>query len=330
MSKDDILKHLMRSKTGFVSGGKLAVQFGISRTAVWKQIKGLEADGYTIEAIPSKGYRLIELPDSIVPAYVVRGLKTRIIGRDLRLLKEVVSTNTLGMDLARNSAPDGTVIVAEKQSGGKGRLGRTWISPKGNIHLSVILRPLIPARIAPLITLMGAVAVAAAIRKLLGLDAGIKWPNDIIISGKKAGGLLTEMSAEADRVHHVVLGIGLDVNMDPMVLPSDVRARSTTLAKEAGRRIDRSLLVREIILELDRRYQLFLADRAGVLTAWEGLNITLGKQVAVSGAGESLTGVAQGIDDEGRLIIRLQDGSLRAVSAGDVTILKTQIRNSKS
>ncbi len=322
MPKSDILKRLMRSRSGYVSGGKLAEQLGISRTAVWKRIKVLEADGYIIEAIPSKGYRLHSMPDSILPADVVRGLKIRVVGKDLRLLKEVVSTNTLAMDLARNGAPDGTVVVAEQQTDGKGRLGRTWISPRGNIYTSVILRPQVPTRSAPLITLMGAVASAIAIRNVTGLDAGIKWPNDILIRGKKAGGLLTEMSAEADRVHHVVLGIGIDANMDPAQLPADVRAQTTTLAQEAGHRVDRSRLVRELVSELDRWYGVFLANRADILTAWEGLNVTLGRPVTVSGAGETLSGVAMGIDEEGRLLIRLADGSVRPVSAGDVTILK--------
>lgn len=323
MMKDKILKLLLSSKTGYVSGGELAKKLNVSRTAVWKHIKALEGEGVRIEAVPSKGYRLMTTPDVILLNDVRQGLKTSIIGKDIRLLPEVESTNTLAVEMAQKGAPEGTVIAAEKQTGGKGRLGRTWISPRGNLYLSVVLRPDIPPHKAPLITLMGAVAAASAIRKQFSLQAGIKWPNDIFIAGKKAGGLLTEMSAEPDRVKHVVLGIGIDVNMDLKELPEDVRRLSTTLSAAAGEKIDRTLLLQSIITELDRWYQLFLKNEAAVLKEWEEFNVTLGKRVAVvSGVGVVHEGMAQGIDNEGRLILKLDDGSLHVVAAGDVTILK--------
>lgn len=322
MLKDDILRLLMKSTSGFVSGGELAERFKISRTAIWKHIKALEREGYNIEAIPSKGYRLVTAPDTIILDEVRHGLKPMVIGRDIHLHAELESTNTHAMELANKGAPEGTVVIAETQTGGKGRLGRTWISPKGNLYLSVILRPKIPTHKAPLITLMGAVAVVSAIRKQLELNAGIKWPNDIFLSGKKAGGLLTEMSAEPDRVKHIVLGIGLDVNMDLAELPAEIRPVSTTLAAEAGEKMDRSLLLRRMLSELDRWYHTFLTNEAAVPAEWEAFNVTLGNRVAVSGLGETIEGLAQGIDNEGRLILKLDNGSLRVVTAGDVTLLK--------
>jgi BirA family biotin operon repressor/biotin-[acetyl-CoA-carboxylase] ligase len=213
-------------------------------------------------------------------------------------------------------------VIAETQTGGKGRLGRKWISPKGNLYLSVILRPNIPTYKAPLITLMGAVAVASAIRRTCGVQAAIKWPNDILISGKKVAGLLTEMSAEPDRIKHIALGIGVDVNMALGELPLDIRALTTTLAAQAGRKIDRTALLRQILIDLEHWYRVFLHNDADVLREWEQLNMTIGKRVAVSGLGETLEGLAQGIDSEGRLIIRFNDGSVKTVAAGDVTILK--------
>src|SRR5574341_1708222 len=240
MYKDKILNLLRSSKTGFLSGEELARKCGISRTMVWKHIKSLEREGFGIEAVPSQGYRITSVPDMLRLDDVKSGLKTKIIGRDLRLLPEVTSTNTRAMEMAANGAPEGTVVIAETQTAGKGRLGRTWISPKGNLYLSVVLRPDIPMHKAPLITLMGAVAVATAIRKVRGLATGIKWPNDILISGKKVCGLLTEMSAEQDRIRHVDLGIGVDVNMPLAELPPGVRALTTTLAEEAGGKIDRT------------------------------------------------------------------------------------------
>ena len=214
------------------------------------------------------------------------------------------------------------MVIAETQTGGKGRLGRKWISPKGNLYLSVILRPDIPIHKAPLITLTGAVAVASAIRTACGLEAGIKWPNDILISGKKVSGLLTEMSAEQDRIRHIVLGIGVDVNMELDELPPEVRSHTTTLAEEAGAKIDRTRLLQQVLRDLEHWYRKFLTNDADVLEEWKRLNTTIGNRVTVSGAGETLEGLAQGVDSDGRLIVRLDDGTIRTVAAGDVTIRK--------
>jgi BirA family biotin operon repressor/biotin-[acetyl-CoA-carboxylase] ligase len=251
-----------------------------------------------------------------------RGLKTRTIGREIVHLAETASTNTLAMDLAHKGAAEGTVVIAEAQTGGKGRLGRTWDSPRGNLYLSVILRPGVPVHKAPLITLMGAVAVADAVREHLGIPAGIKWPNDILTGSKKVAGLLTEMSAEPDRIRHIVLGIGVNVNMDIRALAPDVRKIATTLAAATDSRVDRLEFAKALLARLDRWYQCFLKNEADVLDAWKELNVTLGSRVTVSGAGKMLAGLAHSVDAEGRLILKLDDGTLRQVTAGDVTLLK--------
>lgn len=322
MYKDKILKLLKLSRTGFLSGEELAMKLGISRTMVWKHIKALKREGFGIEAVPSQGYRITLVPDLLRQGEIKQGLKTKIIGKEIHLFSEVSSTNTLAMEMAAQGAAEGTVVIAEMQTGGKGRLGRKWISPKGNLYASVILRPNIPTHKAPLITLAGAVAVASAISKYCEVQAAIKWPNDILISGKKVAGLLTEMSAEPDRIKHIALGIGVDVNMELSELPPDVRALSTTLAVEAGENIDRMSLLQQLLRDLEHWYQVFLKSEADVLKEWEALSMTAGNRVAVSGLGETLEGLAQGIDQEGRLIIALDDGSRRQVAAGDVTILK--------
>ena len=322
MKKDDVLRLLRSSCSGHLSGAALAAVMGVSRTAVWKHIKTLEREGYVIEAVPSKGYRLTSSPDVIVANEVKQGLGTRAIGKEIVHVDEVASTNTLAMELAQKGAVDGTVVIAETQSGGKGRLGRTWLSPSGNLYMSVILRPAVPIFKAPLITLMGAVAVASGIRKQCRIPVGIKWPNDILLSGKKVSGLLTEMSAEPDRIRHIVLGIGVNVNMDSRALPADVRKLATTLAAAAGRPVDRTALARTLLAELDLWYHRFLKGDAAVLAAWNELNITLGHRVAVSGGSAKLEGLAHGVDGEGRLILKLDDGTLRQVAAGDVTIMK--------
>jgi BirA family biotin operon repressor/biotin-[acetyl-CoA-carboxylase] ligase len=322
MYKEKILNVLRSSHTGFVSGEELARKCGISRAMVWKHIKSLEHEGFGIEAVPSQGYRITSEPDLLRKSDLSQGLKTRIIGRQIHLLPEVASTNTLAMEMASQALPEGTVVIAETQTGGKGRLGRKWVSPKGNLYLSVILRPNIPIYKAPLITLMGAVAVASAIRTTCEVQATIKWPNDIYVAGKKVSGLLTEMSAEQDRIKHVVLGIGVDVNMGLDALPAEIRAITTTLAAETGKRVDRTPLLRQLLIDLERWYQVFLRNDAVVLKEWETLNMTIGNRVAVSGLVEMLEGRAERIDSDGRLIIKLDDGSLRQVAAGDVTILK--------
>jgi BirA family biotin operon repressor/biotin-[acetyl-CoA-carboxylase] ligase len=322
MYKDKILNLLRASNKDFLSGEELARKCGISRTMVWKHIKSLEREGFGIEAVPSQGYRITSVPDILRRSDIKPGLKTRILGKELHLFPVTVSTNLLAMDMAMKGAPEGTIVIAETQTGGKGRLGRKWISPKGNLYLSVILRPVIATYKAPLITLTGAVAVATAIRKQCGLDARIKWPNDIFISGKKACGLLTEMSAEQDRIRHIVLGIGIDVNMELDALPADVRALTTTLASEAGETIDRTLLLQRVLRELDSWYRVFLADELDMLREWTSLNMTIGNRVTVTGAGRTVEGLAQRIDSEGRLIIKLDDGTVQAVAAGDVTVLK--------
>jgi BirA family biotin operon repressor/biotin-[acetyl-CoA-carboxylase] ligase len=322
MNKDDVLRLLRSSRSGHVSGAFLAAEMGVSRTAVWKHIKTLEREGYEIKAVPSKGYSLTFSPDVIVAGEVKQGLGTKTIGKEILQFAEVASTNTLAMELAQKGAADGTVIIAETQTGGKGRLGRSWTSPRGNLYVSVVLRPAVPISKAPLITLMGAVAVAAGVRRHCGVPAGIKWPNDILLSGKKVSGLLTEMSAEPDRIRHIVLGIGVNVNMDSKALQPDVRKMSTTLAAAVGKPVDRTALLRTLLAELDLWYRRFLQNDGEVLAAWKELNVTLGHRVTVSGGGATLEGLARGVDAEGRLILKLDDGTLRQVAAGDVTIMK--------
>jgi BirA family biotin operon repressor/biotin-[acetyl-CoA-carboxylase] ligase len=329
MYEDKILSLLRSSQTRFLSGEELARKIGISRTMVWKHIKALEHEGFGIEAVPSQGYRITSEPDILRKSDLSQRLQTKIIGREVHLLPQVVSTNTVAGEMASKGSPAGAVVIAETQTGGKGRLGRKWISPTGNLYLSVILRPGIPLHRAPLITLMGAVAVASTIRAVCGVDAAIKWPNDIYISNKKVSGLLTEMSAEQDRIRHIVLGIGMNVNMRLDTLPGDIRAVTTTLAVETAKKIDRTVLFRRLIGELEHWYLVFLDYSPEVLAEWTRLNMTVGNRVTVSGSGEVIEGQAQEIDDDGRLIVRLDDGSLKQIAAGDVTLRPHQNSNSK-
>ena len=320
--KHEILRLLRSSTTGYLSGSDLAARLKVSRTAVWKHVRALAQEGYGIEAVPSQGYRLTALPDIICMDDLQGRLATKVIGRTVRYHAEVPSTNTLAMELAQQGAAEGTVVVAEQQTGGKGRLGRTWISPSGNLYLSAILRPAIAVQKAPLVTLMGAVAVAFAVRERQGLSAGIKWPNDIMIAGRKFCGLLTEMSSEPDRIRHIVLGIGVNVNRDLHELPPEVRRRSTSLAEESGGPVDRTRLLGDVLEQLERWYDLFLRREGSVIDAWRELNVTTGQSVTVSGREGTVEGMALDVDREGRLIIQRSDGTMHTVASGDVTISK--------
>jgi BirA family transcriptional regulator, biotin operon repressor / biotin---[acetyl-CoA-carboxylase] ligase len=320
MYKDKILNLLRTSGIAYLSGEELARKTGISRTMVWKHIKSLERDGFMIQAVASQGYRIISEPDILRTSDLVQGLKAGIIGKKLHLLTTAVSTNTTAMEMAFNGAPEGTVVIAETQTGGKGRLNRKWISPKGNLYCSIILRPAIPLHKAPLITLMGAVAVVSAISTVCTIQPSIKWPNDILVSRKKVCGLLTEMSAEQDGIKHIVLGMGINANMALTDLPVDIRENVTTLAVEAGQRVDRTALLRQVLRDIDHWYQVFLKNVDEVLGEWKRMNVTIGNRIAVSGLGEAFEGMAQGIDNDGRLLVRLDNGSVRQVAAGDVTL----------
>jgi BirA family biotin operon repressor/biotin-[acetyl-CoA-carboxylase] ligase len=245
-----------------------------------------------------------------------------IIGREIHIFEEIDSTNIKGMELGDQGSPEGTVILAETQSKGKGRLGRSWISPKGNIYLSVILRPNISPSQAPLITLMGAVACTTALRKALNIPVEIKWPNDIIFEGKKLGGILTEINSEMDRINHVVLGIGINVNMDPSALPSDVKVIATSLKETVGRELPRIEILSAIIKELDKWYKALLSNGSGpVLDEWRRLSPGLGKRVKVESFNRSIDGIAEEIDDYGRLLLRLESGEIEKITSGDVTVI---------
>lgn len=245
-----------------------------------------------------------------------------IIGKEIHIFEEIDSTNKKGMELGNRGSPEGTIILAETQSKGKGRLGRNWISPRGNIYLSVILRPdIFPSR-APLITLMAAVASTYALRKAINVPASIKWPNDITLNGKKVGGILTEMNSEMYRINYIVLGIGINVNMDSSSLPPDVRVTATTLKETIGRNLPRIEILSVLLKELDGWYKIFLnKGHEPVLEEWRRLSPGLGKRVKVASLDRIIEGVDEGIDNYGRLLVRLENGEVERITSGDVTII---------
>lgn len=323
-TKQVLLDMLVEADGSFVSGAFISAKLGLSRSAVWKQVKNLREEGYQIDSLPRVGYRLLSLPDRLYPLEIKRILKARSLGSEILYFDRLGSTNDEAMELASSGASEGTVVIAEEQTKGKGRLGRGWISPKGQgIWFSTVLRPdALPSETA-LITLMAAVAVAKAIEAGTGLKVEIKWPNDILIKGKKVAGILTEMSAELDKVHYIVVGIGINVNIESGSFPEELRETATSLKKETGKKVDRVKLFCAVLEELERFYQHYQAGNRGeILAGWKEYSSTIGKRVKAMVGNEVIESVVEGVDDKGRLLLRLSDGSLHQLTAGEVTYLR--------
>lgn len=323
MQTDDVLSLLHENSGAYLSGQSIADGLGVTRAAVWKAIESLRADGYGIVSTPARGYRLESIPDLLGAREITLGLDTTLIGKTVHALSEVNSTNTYASRIAAGDAPDGTVVVADYQSAGRGRLGRRWESPRGvNIYTSIILRPNFPPTEAPFTTLIASIALVAAVRELYNLPAEIKWPNDMLISGKKSAGILTEMSAEPDRVRHIVLGVGVDVNMPASGFPEEIRGISSSIMLELGHKANRAELMRRFLEELERCYFMLLAGkRSELLDEWRSLTGMLGRRVRVTTLTDTLEGVALDLDPSGFLLIKKDDGSVYTVTSGDVGIL---------
>jgi len=320
---DRKILEIFRSRNGgVVSGEELSRYLSVSRTAVWKHINGLKELGYRIEAVPSRGYRLLFTPDILIPAELSAGLHVARIGRSLICVDATESTNILAYRRAEEGAAEGTVVIADAQSHGKGRLGRRWESPAGvNLYCSIILRPPIMPVHAPQLTFLSAVAVAEAIERSSGLTPAIKWPNDVLVNGFKVAGMLNEMSAETERIEFLVLGIGVNINMRRDQFPPDLRHPASSLALEAGREVGRLAFARALLESLDRHYARYLAEGYGPLRqAWLGRSAVMGRRVRVSGQGGGIRGTVEGIDEIGALLLRTPGNTVERVLAGDVTI----------
>lgn len=322
-SGERILSLLQGQMDSFLSGAEISRALDISRSAVWKQIKTLRGLGYDISAEPSKGYRLESSPDALLPAEIRQGLETGVIGTRIICLQETVSTNSVAFKLAEEGAQEGTTVVADSQTGGKGRLGRVWASPPGvNLYCSVILRPPVQPMAAPQLTFLSVVALARAIEQLTTLSPRIKWPNDILIEGRKVAGLLNEMSAETDKINFVVLGIGVNLNMTADQFPPDLRHPATSLFLESGVMVRRTDFVRCLLRELDAVYGTFLREGYGpVRSEWLQRSRLAGELVTVSNNGSVTAGRVRGIDEYGALLLELEDGSILQVLAGDVRLV---------
>lgn len=345
MNQEKILE-ILKGKNSYASGEEISHHLKISRQALWKHIQELRDIGYDIVAVPHLGYQLVSCPDKVFVSEITHGLNTKFLGRKIHYFENISSTMDRAVLLALQGECEGTLVVAETQTKGRGRLGRSWISPKHKgIYLSLILRPKILPSESPVITLLVSISIYQAIREVTGLDVKIKWPNDIVAQSeapwveargfternterllkdglsrprmyKKLGGILTELNAETDRVHFMVVGIGLNVNNEKnSLIPGAISLKE--LKKE---NVNRVSLIQEILRRIEEDYVSFIKDGSlPAIDKWRNYNVTLGRRVKIACQNEHLEGEAVDIDSDGSLLIRNDSGLIRKITAGDVT-----------
>jgi len=313
--KEKILDYLKKEHE-YLSGDEIASRLGISRQGLWKHIQDLKDSGYDIVAVPHLGYRLESSPDRLFALEITHGLNTKFIAKKIHYFDYLASTMDLAMQLGIQAAANGTLVLAEAQTKGRGRLSRSWFSPKyKGIYLSLVLRPKISPSAAPMLTLLSAVSICEAIKKIVGLDAQIKWPNDVFICNKKIAGILTEMNAEVDKVNFVVIGIGLNVNNDRKSLI----AQATSLKEQAGQPLSRILILQELLRRIENNY--FLLEDKGaqaIIDKWRSFSLTLGRRVKVYCQDKHIEGQAVDIDQDGALLVRKDSGLIQKIFSGDV------------
>ena len=318
--KTKILQAL-RECEDYVSGQELCDQLQVSRTAVWKKIKQLQEEGYEIEAVSNRGYRMVGCPDTIAAEEVESRLKTKWIGRDVRYFQEITSTNQYAKKIGEEGAPQGTLVIADEQTRGKGRFGRVWATPPGTaVAMTLLLRPKLPPERISMVTLVMGLAVAKACRELYDLPVGIKWPNDVVIDGRKICGILTEMSAEMYAVNFIVIGVGINTNI--MEFPDELKETATSLKLVLGYEINRAELIAKVMELFERYYEMFEADGnlSGMVEDYQELLVNKGRMVRVLEPGNEYTGTALGINPEGELLVASEDGTVKVVYAGEVSV----------
>ncbi|MGO8700017.1 MAG: biotin--[acetyl-CoA-carboxylase] ligase [Limisphaerales bacterium] len=323
MTVDAQILCALRELPAGVSGSDLSRKLGMTRVGVWGHIGQLRALGYDIEASPHFGYRLVATPDLLHADDLYSRLgPTHVVGREIQVFQETTSTNDVAARLARGGAGEGAVVFAEAQSKGRGRLGRVWLSPAGKgLWFTVVLRPNIAPTHATQLTVAAATALARAITLQTGIVPEIKWPNDILIRGRKVAGILTEMDAEVERVKELLLGIGMDVNLESNDFPVALRKIATSLRIETGQKVNRAELAVAILRELDRDYDLVKKGQFQALAEqWEERCSTLGRQVSIRVGDRVIRGRAESLDDDGALLVRSPHGHLQRIIGGDVSV----------
>jgi BirA family biotin operon repressor/biotin-[acetyl-CoA-carboxylase] ligase len=320
-----ILRALRAAGEGTVSGAELSQKLGVSRAAIWAHIEELRELGYDIEASPHLGYRLRGVPDVLHADDLMARLEgNRIVGRDIKVFQETTSTSDVVDKLSRDGVPEGIVVFAEAQTKGRGRMGRSWVSPSGlGLWFSVLLRPRMRPQSAMQLTVAAATAVTRALRSRCSLPIGIKWPNDILVQGRKLVGILTEMSAELDSVRHLCLGVGMNINQEQRDFPRELHGLATSLRMETGEMWSRSDLAVAILKELDVEYDRIICGRfSEVVEEWARQSVTLGHPVTILVGNRKIHGRAESLDVDGALLVRTQHGHLERIVGGEVVLEK--------
>ncbi|MFT9496412.1 biotin--[acetyl-CoA-carboxylase] ligase [Anaerosolibacter sp.] len=321
--KKDVLETLKYNKGSFISGEELSNRLGVTRTAIWKHINQLKGEGYEIESVSRKGYRLVGEPDVLNQHALQMELQTKVIGKRIVHYDTIDSTNNMAKRIAGEGGDEGVVVISEEQTGGRGRLGRQWMSPKGTgIWMSLILRPSIAPAEAAKITQIAAAAVASAIRYVTGCEAGIKWPNDIILQKKKVCGILTEMGAELNSVNYIVVGIGINANVDVALFPEDIKKIATSIKACVGNSISRKELVLQILKEFEALYLDFIHTKSigKSVDICRAHSVTLGNMVKIINRDQTIIAEAIDLTEEGELLIRNQEGLVEKVISGEVSV----------
>ena len=324
--QSEIRKKLLDAFTNaadtFLSGQHLAELIGCSRTAVWKHIEELRKEGFELEAVRNKGYRIVKTPERITADEIRLGLTTNFIGKNIHYEESVESTQKIAHRLSNEDEPEGTIIIAEEQRSGKGRMDRTWHSPKyTGIWMSLILRPNIPLTKAPQLTLLTAVAIVQAMEEETGLQPEIKWPNDVLLNGKKVTGILTELQAEADRIHSIIIGIGINVNQKKEDFPSELQEKASSLFIEKGEVISRAGLIKSFFKHFEKLYLLYLDQGFfPIKLLWEGYAVSIGKILKARTLTNVIEGKALGITDEGVLKLEDETGFVHHIYSADIEV----------
>lgn len=323
IDKNEVLS-LLRKSDGYISGQELCDKFQVSRTAVWKVINQLKEEGYELEAVQNRGYRLLQSPNVLSQKELTSRMNTKWLAQSLYYYDTIGSTNIEAKRLAEEGAPHGTLVVADAQTAGRGRRGRSWVSPAGSsVYFTVLLKPQFQPEKASMLTLVIAHSVALAVERYTGMDVGIKWPNDLVIDGQKICGILTEMNVETDYIQHVVIGVGININQQTKEeFAEEIRENAISIRMAYGKEINRAELTAYIMEQFEKDYEIFVKTEnlSGLLESYSTHLVNLDKQVKVLDPHGEYTGIARGIEENGELIVEKEDHTIEHVYAGEVSV----------
>lgn len=317
----ETILELLKSQSGYVSGQDICDRLGVSRTAVWKKINALKAQGYQIDSVNNRGYKLLGEPDRIDEAALRPYLHSKWLGKQIYFKQEMDSTNIQAKRLGENDAEHGTVVITEHQTAGKGRRGKSWVSPVGvNCYFSILLRPDVVVDRASIITLVSALALTKTIRQVTDLDAMIKWPNDVIANGKKLCGILTESSTDLEYINYVVVGIGININQSDF--PKEICDMASSISLETGTQVNRAELLGTFLNAFERYYEIFMEteDLSRLVDEYNFLLVNRGKEVKIVEKNKERILAAVGIDKKGRLLVKNEVGKQEAIISGEVSV----------